>query len=57
MVQPRLRALEALDRGLVRQGRRAGGLIQRGRVTGALRRRDTASIRVSTHPAGQCGYV
>ena len=52
MVSPRLHAIEALDRGLLRQGRRAGGLIQRGRVVSVDDGYNPPLLRVALHLRG-----
>ena len=52
MVFPRLNAIEALDRGLLRQGRRAGGLIQRGRVVSVNTEYNPPLLSVSAHLRG-----
>ena len=52
MVFPRLNAIEALDRGLLRQGRRAGGLIQRGRVVSVDDDYDPPLLTVAVHLRG-----
>ena len=52
MVTPRLTALGALDRGLLRQGRRASGLIQRGRVLSVDTDYNPPLLSVSVHLLG-----
>ena len=52
MVFPRLHAIEALDRGLLRETRRAGGLIQRGRVVSVDDTYDPPMLTVSVHLRG-----
>ena len=52
MVMPRLRALEALDRGFSRQGRRQSGLIQRGRVLSVDMSYNPPLLSVSVHLRG-----
>ena len=52
MVTPRLTALGALDRGLLRQGRRASGLIQRGRVLSVDTDYNPPLLSVSVHLRG-----
>ena len=57
MVFPRLNAIEALDRGLLRQGRRAGGLIQRGRIVGVDTNFNPPLLSVSVHLRGGVSVV
>ena len=52
MVFPKLRALEALDKGLLRQGRRHSGLIQRGRVLSVDTNYEPPLLSVSVHLRG-----
>ena len=52
MVFPRLHAIEALDRGLLRETRRSGGLIQRGRVVGVDATYNPPLLSVAVHLRG-----
>ena len=52
MVFPRLHAIEALDRGLLGQQRRSGGLIQRGRIVGVDTNYNPPLLSVAVHLRG-----